>query len=348
MNMVTFKRNIIHNITYTRSIILYNKNMDGRTNYTTFFDNSKKSSRPRIVSTDPSVFGNDRPTRPARGRGAGPRVRQQREPVSREDVVNPVLRPTPSPTPRWRNMQSLDEVYADIRELEQKSVGSALDNVTGGRGYFSYDRANNEKLIQALVQNYGASPLHAKKILQFFSTVERPGREVKKMSPSDYVNFLVRFHPLVHEDERPIPGNRSAANRGYKISEIYELLYQTPFWFFVSPGKEADVEALYNWSLKRHPGAIIGRESSTESHTIVFGWYQEDTDTTTETTFVRKFINGDPIKGQALYYKQTDDLPLRRESFRTIQEAARAVAKSEGLVFLPDSGARKVGAASFV
>jgi hypothetical protein len=307
------------------AIILYNKNMSGRTTYTEFFDNPKKSSRSTFATgMGPSVIRNERSASPARGRGAGP------------------------PTPQRRNTLSLDEVYAGIRELEQKSVGSALDNVVGGRGYFSYDRANDEKLIQALVQNYDASPFHAKKILQIFSTVERPGREVKVMSPSDYVNFLVRFHPLVHEGEKPIPGNRSATDRGYKISEIYDLLYQTPFWFLVSPGKEADVEAFYNWSLKRYPGAVIGRESSTESHTIVFGWYQEDTDTTTETTFVRKFTNGDPIKGQALYYKQTDDHPLRRDTFRTIQEAARAVAESKGLVFLPDSKARKVVAASFV
>jgi hypothetical protein len=249
--------------------------------------------------------------------------------------VDPALRPSPSPTPRrGKTHFQAEEIAGGLRELRQKSVGSALDIAVGGVGFFRYDRADNEKLIQELVRNYGANPLHAEKILQLFSRDERLGREVKVMSPSDYVDFLVRFHPLVHENERPIPGN--AANRGYKISEIYDLLFHTPFWFFVSPGKEADAEALYKRSLKRYPGAVFGRESWTESHTIVLGWYDKDTNKTSQIRFVRKFTNADPIKGQALYYQPIVDPALAPKHFRTIQDAARAVALLHGLEFLPD------------
>jgi hypothetical protein len=185
--------------------------------------------------------------------------------------------------------------------------------------------------------------MQSRSVLSYFGSLYPEEDEYSRtMGPGDWVSFLVRFHPLIHEAE-PSP------EHGYKISEIHDLTFGSPQWFIF--GKTEKAYKAYKSLLEEHPGAVIGRESMNEPHTIILGWrgggstikeMRERAGIIKEMKFVREFTKGDPIKGQALHYEHSG---WPREHFRTIQDAARAVARSKGLAFLPDLGARRVGAA---
>jgi hypothetical protein len=337
--------------------------MAGWTEYTGFFDHPEERSRPKRpvnVRTDPSAFSG-----PARGRGAGPgrrglprgpRMRQQRELVSREDVVRdpvreeeevnprtgrprraaggvvPALRPSPSrPTTHVSRIEINEAILYD-RRLRQSNVGEELNFAI--KQAFRTDHLKSEKLQTSLIHTYDANVKQVKEILQTFSSFPTEERRLK-LKTSDYVGFLVRFHPLVGEKQVRIRGARGAPERGYKISEIHDLLFRQPLWYFFTPeaGMKTEAEILFYNATKENPRTVFGRESTRSVHTIVLGWYNPDNEETVQIKFERKFTHGDPIQGQALYYEPTFELNVGQQHFRTIQEAASVIARVYGLDF---------------
>jgi hypothetical protein len=228
----------------------------------------------------------------------------------------------------------------DNRKRRAESTASELRYVVT-LGAFGHD--GTDLLVRDLYIHYDASLMQSRSVLSYFGSLYPEVDENRRtMGPGDWVSFLVRFHPLIHEAE-PSP------EHGYKISEIHDLTFGSPQWFIF--GKKEKAYETYESLLEKHPQTVIGRESLDEPHTIILGWrrrgstikeMRERAGIIKEMKFVRKFTNGDPIKGQALHYEHSG---WPGEHFRTIQDAARVVARSKGLKFLPDLGARKVGAA---
>jgi hypothetical protein len=353
--------------------------MAGRTEYTVFSDDPEERSRPKRLTHVPGMDRDGRIlARPARGRGAGPgrrgrgagpgrrglprgpRMRQQGEPVSRENVVrgpvrdpvreeevnprtgrpriasvgvDPALLP---PSLRRRthvSRRDLNEATLYDRQLRQSNVGEELNFAI--EQAFRTDHLKSEELQKSLIHTYDANVRQVKEILQMFSSFP-PGRErLLKLKTSDYVGFLVRFHPLVGEKQVGIRGARGAPERGYKISEIHDLLFRQPLWYFFTPeaGKKTEAEELFNFITKQNPRTVFGRESARSVHSIVLGWYNPDNEETVQIKFERKFTHGDPIQGQALYYEPTFELNVGQQHFRTIQEAASVIARVYGLDF---------------
>lgn len=232
------------------------------------------------------------------------------------------------------------ETVNALRKQRAESVAADLRYVvTLG----AFGRGGTDLLTRDLHEHYYASTMQSRHVLKIFGSLyPEEDKYSKTMGPGDWVSFLVRFHPLIDEAE-PSP------KHGYKISEIHDLTLGSPQWFIF--GKTRKAYQAYKSLLRERPQTVIGHESLNEPHTIILGWrwggsrieeLRELDNIITEMKFVREFTNGDPIKGQALHYKHSG---WPGEHFRTIQDAARAVARSEGLVFLPNLGTGKVGAA---
>jgi hypothetical protein len=88
--------------------------------------------------------------------------------------------------------------------------------------------------------------MQSRSVLSYFGSLYPEEDEYSRtMGPGDWVSFLVRFHPLIHEAE-PSP------EHGYKISEIHDLTFGSPQWFIFGTSTQGGQGSIFGQYRTRH------------------------------------------------------------------------------------------------